>query len=260
LNITVSAAPGRQTVDIAERIRSHEELRATGVTVLSVDVAAVDIDVDEMERSPMRVRPVLPGVTTEGDVTVEPLEVTVAMPSGIRQRLPQNLLVEAPLEKFELERFEPGVRQTRDVKVRLPDDLGPIEHVSFSPPRVKLTFTIRSKQRDVKLDSVRVQLICSPDDLAANTVEIDPKLLRDVTVSADFDLARQIESGEVPVVAVVQLSSRDVEARLQSKPIAYFVAMIPEANGNTRGEVVKARIGASDALPSVKLTIAPRTQ
>ena len=260
LNVTVPAAAGRQTVDLAERVRLHEELRATGVTVLSVDLAATEIDIDGMQQSKMRVRPVLPGVTTEGEVTVDPAEVTVTMPSDVRQRLTQNLLVEAPLEKFEIERLEPGVRQTRDVKVRLPEDVGPIEHASISPAKVRVSFTIRSKQRDVTLDSVRVQVVSSPEDLASNTVEIDPKLLRNVTVSADFDLARQIENGEASVVAMVPLSARDIDVRVESKPIAYFVAMIPESNGSMRGEIVRARIGNSDAPPVVRLTIAPRIQ
>src|SRR5690606_10831947 len=67
LEISVSPTPGRQTIDILERLQTHDLLRETGVTVVSVEPAQVEIELDRIERSTVRVKPSLPGVTTEGE-------------------------------------------------------------------------------------------------------------------------------------------------------------------------------------------------
>jgi hypothetical protein len=59
-------------------------------------------------------------------------------------------------------------------------------------------------------------------------------------------------------VAVLHLSPREREARIESKPIAYFVALLPEAGGTIGGELVKARVGNSDQPPVINLKITPR--
>ena len=63
--------------------------------------------------------------------------------------------------------------------------------------------------------------------------------LTDVTITADADIVRRIELNEVQVVAVVHLSERDIQSRLDSTPFSYFVVLVSDGNGGTRGEQVK---------------------
>ena len=258
LIISVPAGAGRQTVDLLDRLRRSDELGATGVSVVSADPRYAEIELDQIERFTVPVKPLLPGVVPEGEVVLDVPEVTVAMPSQLRQRLGQRLVVEAPVERSELDRMQPGVQQAHDVKLRLPESLGPLESVWITPSRAKVTFTIRSRTRETTLDSVRVQLAGPPEDREQYVVEIDPKQIRNVTVSADADLIRRIEANEVPVVAVLHVGSREKEARIESKRISYFIALVPEANGGTRGVPVTGKVGDSNELPAIKLRIVIR--
>jgi hypothetical protein len=103
-----------------------------------------------------------------------------------------------------------------------------------------------------------VQLAGPPEDRDIYTVEIDPKQLRDVTVSADSDLIRRIESGEVPVVAFLHLSSREKEMQIESKRVSYFMALVSDPAG-TRFVPVTVKAPANE-LPVIKLKIARRGQ
>jgi hypothetical protein len=260
LNITVAASAGKQSVDLLETLRQNDAMRMTGAAIRSVEPASIELDLDSVERVAARVVPVLPGIQLEGDIAIEPPEVTVQMPGRMRARLPQSVTVEAFVDRAELDRLPPAVRQTRDAKLRLPENLQAVtaSDVSITPSRATLTFTVRSRTREVKLDAVRVQLAGPPEDRDAFVVDVDPKQFRDVTVSADADLVRRIETGEVNVVAIVHLSSRDKEARLESKKVTAFMALVPEPGGATRGVQVQVKVGESSDMPLVKLKITDR--
>lgn len=258
LVINVSATPGRQVVDLLERVRRHDELLATGATVVSITPPDMEITLDRVERFAAPVKPMLPGVSTEGEIVVEPREVMVAMPSQLRQRLGPNFAVEAALERAELDRVQPGAPTTLDVKLRLPEGVGSPSEVVLTPSRVKMTFAIRSRTREVRVSTVRVQLSGPPEDRETYLVEMDPRQLPDVTITADADLVRRIEANEVPVVALLHIGSREKEARIESKRITCYLALVPEPNGGTRGVQVSGRIGDSTEMPLIRLNITPR--
>lgn len=257
LEISVSPTPGRQTIDILERLQRHDLLRETGVTVVSAEPTQVEIELDRIERSTVRIKPSLPGVTTEGEIVIDPPEVIVAMPSQLRQSYPQGVTVEAFVDRAELDRLQPGIPHTLEVKLRIPELIGLVgsnNNVTITPSRAMMTFTIRSRTRETLLESVRVQVAGPPEDRNAYTVEIEPKQLRNVTIIADADLIRRIENNEVPVFAMLHLSSREKEARIESKRVTYFIAMVPEASG-TRGVQVEARVDGVAEMPLVRLNI-----
>jgi len=260
LKLSIPATVGKQMVDIMDRLRHFDELRATGVTFGSSEPAIVELDVDEVQRTTAQVKAMLPSVITEGEVRIIPPEVTLAIPSQIRQGLPSDLTVEAPVDRSNLDRMPPGIPQTLDVKLRLPEDLGLTSDVLMIPSKVKLTFTIRSRTRETKLDRVPVQLAAGPDDGQMHQVEIDPKELRDVTISADADLIRRIEAKEAPVIAVLHVSAQDMQAKIESKRISYFVALVPEPGGGVKGvQVTATKFGESTDIPQINLKVTGRT-
>lgn len=258
VRIAISAVSGRQTVYLLERLRQHDGLRSTGVAIRAVEPTSVELDLDPVERMTARVKASLPGVQPEGDVVIEPAEVSVAMPARMRQRFPQSLFVEAFVDRSDLDRLKPGIRQTLDANLRLPEGLPSGSDVTIAPSKVSMSFVIRSRTREIKLDSVRVQLAGPPEDRDAYAVAVDPKQLRDVVVTADADLIRRIESNEVTVVAILHLSSREKESRIDSKKITAFMTLVPEAGGSTRGVQVQAKVGDSNEMPTVKLRITDR--
>jgi hypothetical protein len=60
------------------------------------------------------------------------------------------------------------------------------------------------------------------------------------------------------VVAVVHVGSREKEARIDSKRVTYFLALVPEPGGGTRGQQVTGKVGDSNEMPLIKLKITKR--
>jgi hypothetical protein len=259
LQLPLPAQVGRQNVNLVDAVRSLRELEATGVRILAVEPATLDVDIDSIVRVPSRVRAALPGVQTVGDISIEPSEVLLAMPQALRQRFPGELPVEAFVDRARVDRLEPGQQHTLDVTLRPPDGLAGADGVLIDPPSARLVFTVRSRMREVHLESVRIQLAGPPEDNREYLVDIEQTLLRDVTISAESDLIRRIESGEVTVVAMLHLSNREKEQGIERKAITYFLAIVPDADGTTRGVVVEARIGDQTAMPVVDFQVTRRS-
>lgn len=246
---------GTKLIDVLGSIRMDEDLEATGVKVLSADPSVVEIDADEIVRVPARVRPTLPGVQTVGEVEVRPAEVTVALPSRLRERWLGSITVEAFVERGRLDQLEPGRPHEIDVGVRPADGLPANAGLSIEPATVQLSFTMRSRIRETQLDNVRVQLAGPPEDYREFIVEVQDPILRNVTIRAEGDLIRRIESEEVTVVALLHLSNREKEQRIGSKPISYFLALVPRPDGSTRGVLVEGQIGDEPSPPPIRLNI-----
>lgn len=258
LHVPLRATIGRQTVDLLDAVRQAGELEATGVKLLGVEPATVDVDVDQLVAATARVRASLPGVQTDGEIDIEPAEATLTMPSALRQRFAGDLLVEAFVDRTRLDRLTPGQRHTLEVRMRPPDGLAAADGVKIEPSTAKLSFTVRSRTREFRMDSVRVQLAGPPEDSREYLVDLDETVLRDVTITAESDLIRRIEADEAPVVAVLHLSNREKEQGIDRKPISYFLALVTDEFGVTRGVVVDAQVGGSSSPPVVQFQVTRR--
>ncbi len=252
LEVSLKPEVGEQFVDVLEAVSRHVRIQESGVSVVSVTPSDATIEVDQYVRIPARVRPILAGVQTVGDIVVEPPQVTVSMPGLLRRFYPDDLIVEAFIQRGELERLQAGIAHTiEDVPLRLPEQLTSDSSISISPQRVRLTFTVRSQLRDIVLDTpVRIKIAGAPED--EELIELEPKQLRDVKVTAPYDLIAKIESGEAVVVAVLHLKSSEKEARITSKPITCFMALLPDESG----VVIDARMrDTGETRPLVGVTV-----
>jgi hypothetical protein len=252
LSHAIAADVGRLPVDVTQVLRDHPEVQGTGITILSTDPNTRELDVDEIVAAPAMVLP-LPGVEAD-DIVIEPPQVTVRMPSRSRPLSASDLTVEPDVSQRRLEQLAPGIRHTlENVDVRLSAGLPAGGNVTIEPPRVKIMFTIRSRIRQMALDyPVRV-LIAGPHE-DHEFVELEPKQLREVTITVSDELGRQIESGDAVVFAVLHLKSREREERITSKPITYFIAILPDDTA----EFVQATVAGSPDPPTIGLTITDR--
>ena len=60
LELKVPVNTPDRTLDLAEHLRMHEDVVATGATIVSADPATVDLALDQIERVTAAVKPVLP--------------------------------------------------------------------------------------------------------------------------------------------------------------------------------------------------------
>lgn len=251
----LTPSTGATTVDLMAVLREHPIIAETGVRILTAEPNTIELRMDEIVRVPARVRPHLPRVQTVGDIEVDPPEVTVSMTRTLRQQLPAELLVEPQIDPDRLVGLEPDVMHTIEAPLRLPDAVLAGTDVTIRPSTASFTFVVRSRIGEHTLDSVRVQVGGPPEDSREYVVDVEPTVLRNVTVRADAELISRIAAQEITVVAMVHLSSREKEQRIDRKRVSYFLAIVPTADGGTRGQLIEADVEGAGQPPLVNLDI-----
>jgi len=129
------------------------------------------------------------------------------------------------------------------------------DQVSIEPQRVRLSFAVRSRIRELTLDSVRVQLAGPPEDHRDYLVDVEDAVVRDVTIRADTNLIERIEAREALVVAVLHVSSREKEQQIERKAVSYFLALYTDSTGTPQSRIVEAEVAGSPDPPVIRLQI-----
>ena len=250
---------GQHRLDFVELLESHKPLTDTGVRILSTDPASVQIDIDRLVPVTVEIKAITPGVEPE-NLTIDPPQAVVKLPSRLRDRAGENLSVEVRVPQTRLDRLEPGVMNTvENLKLRLAGPLGNARSVRIQPPRATVTFTVRSRIKETTLPTVRVQIAGPPEDNDEYVVEIENNTLTDVTVKADRELISQIERGDAVVVALVHLSHQEKELGVESKPVTCFMALPRDAGVAVEPTLVEAEVNGSNQLPLIRVTITERS-
>ena len=259
---TLPATRGTHTASVESLLSNHPDLRGIGVRVVESKPATIEVDVDERVRATAEIRPELPGVQTEGEITIHPAAAEVVMPGRLREQHPGPLTLIARADPNQLSSIDPDdldKPQTLVVNVTLPEGFGDVADITISPPTATVTFTIRSQIREYALDNVRVHISGTPENADEYHIDVEPKQLGDITIRADGELIRRIERESIPVIAFVHLTSLELEQHITSKPVSYFMAMVPNApGGGTMGVPLNARMGDGDEPPVIQLTITER--
>ncbi len=248
--------PGRHRVDLAEALQRDEAIRDTGVGVLSADPSFIDVRIDDLVIVDAAIKEHLPGIEFDGDVTVTPSEATVSLPAELRERLGDNMAVEAQLLQTSLEGLEPGRAYSLPAKLnlRMPPELKNDWAVVIKPPAATISFKVLSRIKSLVLPTVRVQLAGPPEDYDEYQVEVVDRAISDVTIRAENTLIQQIERGQATIVALVHLSTREKERRIESKPVTCFMALLPDG----RVSVIDAGVAGATQAPVVRLKITER--
>ncbi len=249
---------GNHTVNLTTALNKNEALRNTRVTVLAVDPPSKMIEIDALVAVTATVLPDLPHLYLDGEPEVDPAEVTVTLPSRLADLAPEEIAPRAYIAQSRLNRLEPGREYVLSTKLLLPEKLATEDSVTIEPPVANVTFTVRSFIEETILPTVRVHIAGPPEDHEEYLVEIDNDVLKDVTISADAVLIEQIKAGDAVVVAMVHLSLRDKEQRVESKPVTYFVALPANGAGGEEGQIVDATVGGSTEPPLIHLAITER--
>lgn len=253
------AETGTHTLTMLTTLTDHPDLDDVGVRIIECKPAMVPVVVDRLVRVQAEIRPLLPGVQRIGEITVEPTTADVHIPSSLRDQLPGTLHVNAEAEPWQIAALEPDVPQTLVVNVTPQGVLSGIPDVRISPKSATISFTIRSQIRELVLDGVRVQVSGTPENLDEYDVDVEPRQLRDLTIRADGELIRRIERESIPVVAFVHLTSLELEQQISSKPVSYYLALVPDGPGGAvRGVPVDAVSESGAERPVIQLTVTER--
>lgn len=252
LAITSPASNGPHTFeDLAAQLRALPEVRETGVSIDGVEPSSFKVDITELVTVDAVVRARMPEGTLVQDSVVSPEQATITLPKDEAAKLPENPILEAVVDADDIQRLEPGILHTVNGSLQLPEGEQTLSNVQIEPATARVSFRLVARNRSITLDKVYVQVLVNPEAMTSFEVTLPDSLLRSVQVEAGTELAQQLEAGDgTRVVAVVPLSSLELEQGIASKPVAYFLALSTDGTG----EAVSASVDGN-ANPEIAIEI-----
>lgn len=217
----IAAEPGRQVIDLRSALMANPPLDGADVTIAAVEPRTIELRIDELVRVPnIPIRASLPGVQTIGDMVIEPSTTTLVIPTRIRDELGarvNSLVVDATLPQSALRSLAESGSQRQEARLVLPESLSAEPGARLEPPAATLTFTVRSTTESVTLPSVPVWPMTPPTEFNRWRINVEPILLREIELTGPSDIMERIRSGDIRVIATIQLSSDDLDQQITSK-------------------------------------------
>lgn len=240
----VPLADGTHSVNLLEAIHAYQPLTQAGVQVVSVTPQNVTIRVLELETRPTPVDAQLPGVQVVGSVKVTPETVPVRLPRGEWTAMTQPLRLVARLTDDQIRELPASGVARREVRVTPPATIGGVEPFASGVPSVELEFTVKNRNAVANITAAPVQVILPPIESGKWKVDIDPQdQFLALEAQGPSEVIERLQTAGNPVIAIVALSSDDLEKGIESKEVAF-------------GQL---RAGVLSAMPdSVRIT-APKT-
>lgn len=240
---------GEHSLDLLAVLRAEPEVDVLGVSVQRVEPEITGLYLDELVTRELPVETIVPDAELAVLPVPRPATVRITLPARQAARLPAGLVAQAVLDRATVARLAPGSAETvPGVAVRLPvvEGVDP-DRIVTNPASVDVQLTVRTRTVEVVIPRVAVQLRIAPAELERFDVTIpaEDRFLTDVRVSGPADLVQQVQTGAIPVAAVVVLTLEDLERRITSKDAVF--AELPTA----------LRFGATSR--TVRLQIRPRS-
>lgn len=206
----VPATEGRHTISVSELFAKVPAVAETGLAV-DAEPATIDLEVTALATRTLRLEPELPGVSTQGDTEVQPPTAELLLPASAEVTASQLFAI-AAVNPGQLQRLEPGRRETVNASLRLPPELAALAQGSLpEPATARVTFTPRVLDRETTLPRVPVQVAGIAEDFVRYRVESSPAFLDDVVIRGPAETIGRIEAG-TRVLAFVHLTTDELES------------------------------------------------
>ncbi len=221
ITVGVDAAEGRQPIRLLDLLGGVEELRESGVTVVSTSPISVEVEITTLTDVAVGIEVDLGGVQVEGAVTTTPAAADVRMPSAMAGSLGEDVFVVARFSESDLAALPDGGSVKLDAVLSLPDSLVGHERVLLLTKRVSVAFDVRSTlARESVSAPVQILLPSVEQDRWRVRLGDGDDVLR-VRVVGPSEVVRRITSGEERLVAVLALSSDDLAAGVSEKEVSF---------------------------------------
>lgn len=229
----VPETPGQQSVDLREAIGSLPKLRGLGSTLAQIEPKAVVVNVVRLVSKEVPVRVEFGGgtdIALDVEPTCTPATVTVRVPVKDADRIPEGAFAVALVSGAEMRRlaargnaaFANGGVQVVQGLVRAPDEAIGIEPIVLAPEQVNVNLRLKRKVGQLKMPTVPVWIgLPSAEDPGKWTIEVQDKVVTDVTLTGPTEELEKIRSGLVTVRAMVELSSEDLAKGITSKQAVF---------------------------------------
>lgn len=224
----IGAAEGKQTVNLFDTLRRYKPLADTGVEIVSVRPDKVDVNVTVLETVALPIIAAIP--SSVADVVGAP-RIT---PDTAQVKVPRNSVPAGGGDSFrvvarptpdQLRRLPPtGTAQIQNVPLELPESLAVYTEAQLLDRTASVELTIRNRNATRELTLVPVQVVLPPFEVSRWTVNLNPEdELTTVTLAGPADTLDAIATGSDRAVALMTLSSDDLESGITSKDVNVFL-------------------------------------
>jgi len=212
------SAPRVYELDLAESVRRAAADELGSVSISRAEPEARRVEVDEVITVQAPASFDASGLDLAEPASIEPAEVEVRGPAGVLRALADDLAAEARLEPSARASIRPGVEQRLEARVALPA-LSPDDRarVTVTPQRVSVRLLVRSKVSTIEVASAPVQVLGLATDLARWRVTPDRRFVDGLAVTGPSDLIERLESRELSIVAVLRLTTEDLQRGVAEK-------------------------------------------
>jgi hypothetical protein len=226
------STPGAHRLDLRDVLRASPEIRRTGVSIMSVEPATLDVRVDQLvsRQATVRLRTrggelAQPAIVTPETVTLRfPAEVGSAAGAGVSAKLPEVLELEAVLD---LATIAPGTgaKSTGAADVRVPvtipsawRELGVQDPV---PAMVTVSFVRGTPDEAITLPSIPVVVVIDPDapSAAGWQIELIDSYVRDVKIIGPAVALARLRDGKTQARAVAVVGEGELVAGDRLMPV-----------------------------------------
>ncbi|TVQ64305.1 MAG: hypothetical protein EA379_01890 [Phycisphaerales bacterium] len=241
----VSAAEGEHEIDLRSALRASREIQRAGINVLDVEPATVRLRVETvLALEGVEVRPELIGVELTGGLTIDPPRVAVRAPRAFVDALrasPTGAHVMARIPRAALTNIVEGQENRVRARLLFPEGLQD-PSAEITPGEVELIFTVRSRTDSLSAPSAPVQVLLPPREAGRWRIDINPEdaFIRDVQVTGPGDVIERIRSRELRIIAVLWLSSDELERRLDAKRATFALVRDDQTTALPAGLVIDA--------------------
>ncbi len=240
------SVPGPHRLDLREVLRNSPEIRRTGVSIMSVEPATLDVRVDQLISKPAAVRLRTRGGELAQPAVVSPEVVMLRFPADVEAKLPGTLEVDALLD-LSVVSMNPGAKVNGGADARVPisipgawRELGVLEP---SPSVVNVSFTRGTPSETITLPSVPVVVVIDPTSgaSAAWQVELIDSHVRDVRISGPGEAIARLREGKVQARAVGVVT--DAEAGEGERQVVVTISTgAPGARADDADRVARVRV------------------
>lgn len=248
----VPTSDGRHTLNLLRVLQDYLPLKRTGVRIASVTPQAVDVVVQELVMVQAAVEPMLQGVEVVGEVRVTPDRVGVRLPRSAVVEGAEAIRIPARLDAAQTKRLPASGPVKEELELSPPAAISSLPGFRLERTSVDVEFTIRGRSATETLRSVPVQVVLPPVEVGRWEVEVSSEdRFLTAEVSGPTELVERLKNGTEAVIAVVALSSDDLQAHVESKDATFMLL---------RGGVfsTRAELQITGAKGNVRLKITAR--
>ena len=209
-------------ISLKTRLQDLRQIGELGISVDGVTPESTELVVEKLvtQAVPLKIEYVDLGVKMSQPPTVMPAEVEVHLPAKDARQL-EGVTLPVRLTASDIVDAIPNEPASAEVGVELPPALRNRPHVTYSPARVQVNFTISKQTETYTVPTVPIEISAAPTilDRYEFTLPEGQQVIRDLVLEGPADTIEKIKSQSIKVYATVRPPLTELKAGQNFMPV-----------------------------------------